>query len=148
MGKQERTLLLLHEVLVSVPLSLTHHFIFIFPFTGNSPQLIRRTNSGQRPPASVAIQSVRKASHDHTEEPCSPTSPLDKQSEATGSSPADKRVEEETDGLCEDVLPTTRPAQVCIHHETESEGMGSSVTSEDTITEETLQVWSKEVCSS
>ena len=30
-------------------------------------------------------------------------------------------------------------------HETESEGIGSSVTSEDTITEDTLEEWSKEV---
>ena len=127
---------------------LSPHLItsFHFLFAGNSPQLIRRTSNGggggQKP--SVAVEAIRKPPQDaslHTE-PRSP-SPQHKQSEASGSlAAAEERVE--AVGLCEGVLPT-RPAQVCTRHETESEGMGSSVTSEDTITEDTLQVWSKEV---
>ena len=125
---------------------LSPHLItsFHFLFAGNSPQLIRRTSNGggggQKP--SVAVEAIRKPPQDaslHTE-PRSP-SPQHKQSEASGSlAAAEERVE--AVGLCEGV----RPAQVCTRHETESEGMGSSVTSEDTITEDTLQVEQRGTC--
>ena len=42
-------------------------------------------------------------------------------------------------------LLTAKLPHALSRHETESEGIGSSVTSEDTITEDTLQEWSKEV---